>query len=186
MLFDMGFLTATVDGKFGKNTVTALNAYYAYTGWDEKGYATPLDISRMEAFYKESTGKTAPKQGLETMLDEASCLPDGTYCYTHRTLGNRWNSFLHKAPSTPEKLAVSLLTALQKDWLTAINTLYSEWAVFDSKTAAEQKKLFQQSWKNKQQEASALTPKSEGLAMQVQWLSDQAVDLCYDLHGKSN
>ena len=164
-LIDLGVLTGTADGAFGKKTEAAVKKLQKYWGLKQTGVMTCAHNESAEYGYD--------------------------YCYRHDE-GKALRDLLNPASgeTAPEGLQKVILKRMKEYWLEQIGLTYDEWAESlepdQQITAQEQKDLFEQSWAEMEAElvkTGGGEDKLQTLTLQAQWLELSGIEVCFDLHG---
>lgn len=198
-LIDLGLLTGTADGAFGKKTEAAVKKLQKYWGVRQTGRADDEFLMELDDLWHLALGN-----GTETGVDPAdledpimTCAHNENgeygydYCYRHdegKALRNLLNP--DSGETVPEGLQKVILKRMKEYWLEQIRLTYDEWeqSLTPDKqiTAREQKDLFEKSWAEMEAElvkTGGGEDKLLTLTLQVQWLELSGIEACFDLHG---
>ena len=198
-LIDLGLMTGTADGAFGKKTETAVKKLQKY--WDMKQTGRVDDEFLMEV---EDLWHLALGNGTESGVDPAdlenpvmSCAHNENadygydYCYRHDE-GKALRDLLNpeSGEDVPEGLQKVILKRMKEYWLEQIRLTYDEWeqSLEPDKqiVAREQKELFEKDWAEMEAELAKTgggEDKLQTLTLQAQWLELSGIEACFDLHG---
>ena len=198
-LIDLGVLTGTADGAFGKKTEAAVKKLQKYWGLKQTGRADDDFLIALDDLWHLALGN-----GTESGVDPAdlespvmTCAHNESaeygydYCYRHDE-GKALRDLLNPASgeTAPEGLQKVILKRMKEYWLEQIGLTYDEWAESlepdQQITAQEQKDLFEQSWAEMEAELVKTCggeDKLQTLTLQAQWLELSGIEVCFDLHG---
>lgn len=198
-LIDLGLMTGTADGAFGKKTETAVKKLQKYWGMKQTGRVDDEFLMEVEDLWHLALGN-----GTESGVDPAdlenpvmSCGHNENadygydYCYRHDE-GKALRDLLNpeSGEDVPEGLQKVILKRMKEYWLEQIRLTYDEWeqSLEPDKqiVAREQKELFEKDWAEMEAELAKTgggEDKLQTLTLQAQWLELSGIEACFDLHG---
>lgn len=198
-LIDLGLMTGTADGAFGKKTETAVKKLQKYWGMKQTGRVDDEFLMEVEDLWHLALGN-----GTESGVDPAdlenpvmSCAHNENadygydYCYRHDE-GKALRDLLNpeSGEDVPEGLQKVILKRMKEYWLEQIRLTYDEWeqSLEPDKqiVAREQKELFEKDWAEMEAELAKTgggEDKLQTLTLQAQWLELSGIEACFDLHG---
>ena len=198
-LIDLGLMTGTADGAFGKKTETAVKKLQKYWGMKQTGRVDDEFLMEVEDLWHLALGN-----GTESGVDPAdlenpvmSCAHNENadygydYCYRHDE-GKALRDLLNpeSGEDVPEGLQKVILKRMKEYWLEQIRLTYDEWeqSLEPDKqiVAREQKGLFEKDWAEMEAELAKTgggEDKLQTLTLQAQWLELSGIEACFDLHG---
>lgn len=198
-LIDLGLMTGTADGAFGKKTETAVKKLQKYWGMKQTGRVDDEFLMEVEDLWHLALGN-----GTESGVDPAdlenpvmSCAHNENadygydYCYRHDE-GKALRDLLNpeSGEDVPEGLQKVILKRMKEYWLEQIRLTYDEWeqSLEPDKqiVAREQKELFEKDWAEMEAELAKTgggEDKLQPLTLQAQWLELSGIEACFDLHG---
>ena len=190
-LIDLGYLDDTADGKFGSKTERAVKAFQRTIGARQNGRLTDEQQTQLLILWGDVTGITEgdglSDEELRALYPDGCCRTgdgrgDVEYCWRHREAGRLIEILL--MPNLPDRAVATAAERAVNLWTAHMYGLFDEWARISSRTAREQRLLFEDALAEVVPDLNEAHGPGSAAAQRALafWLQAQCVDRCFDLH----